>query len=52
MPELTEEFLRKRCLQIVDQKTKQINVFNKDAEESFPKFKPSGETDNDDLNGI
>jgi hypothetical protein len=42
MSHLTEEFLRKRSSEIIQDKAKNITIFNKDAEESFPRFHPSG----------
>lgn len=41
MSHLTEEFLRKRSSQIIQDKAKHITIFNKDAEKSFPTFHPS-----------
>lgn len=42
MSHLTEDFLRKRSQQILDAKAKSKAIFNKEAEASFPRFKPDG----------
>lgn len=40
-PQYSEDHLRLRSSQILVSKTKEISVFHQDAEDEFPKFKPS-----------